>query len=192
MRVGFQPPVGVDVQAFSVHQEFLALGAFLDETSSSRDDAGGRVVDAVAEFEALQSALREGPLRDRGRGTAHDSPAARPVGHPVPEPAVPVVLVHRDADEADQRVGLDDGPGLVREQGGWDSNTVLRGRREYEFQDHKLRNLQDKIAQVVRRPEPVTCEKLPLQRDSMPLARAVYPYVCNPISNSPAPGTAGQ
>ena len=70
MRVGFQPPVGVDVEAFPVHQEFLTLGPLLEETSSPRDDAGGRVVDAVAEFETLQSALREGPLSDRCRRPA--------------------------------------------------------------------------------------------------------------------------
>ena len=38
MRVGFQPPVGVDVEAFPVHQEFLTLGPLLEETSSFRDD----------------------------------------------------------------------------------------------------------------------------------------------------------
>jgi len=38
MRVGFQPPVGVDVETFSVHQEFLALGSLLEETGSFRDD----------------------------------------------------------------------------------------------------------------------------------------------------------
>lgn len=64
-----QASVGRDVDSLPVDQEFLPLDVFPDEPGGERHSSECGVVDPVAEFQAMQSTRRQGPVRDGGRRT---------------------------------------------------------------------------------------------------------------------------
>ena len=64
-----QAPVGHDVDSLPVDQEFLPFDAFLDESGGERHSSGCGIVDPVSEFQAMQSARCQDPVRDGGRRT---------------------------------------------------------------------------------------------------------------------------
>lgn len=88
VRVGRQPPVGVNVDPLAVNEELCSLGALFDEASGSRHMSGCRVVHPVAEFKPFQAFVVERPICHGGGCPTCPASAAGPCSHPVPESEV--------------------------------------------------------------------------------------------------------
>ena len=74
------------VEAVAVVREALAFQAFVEEAGAGGHSAGGRVVGAVAEFEAVQAGVVVGPVDEGAEGDAGPCLSARP---PRPGPVGP-------------------------------------------------------------------------------------------------------
>ena len=71
-----QSSVGEHVDPIALHQQLAPLEPFGNEPGRASDRLRGGVVHSVAEFEAIQPAVGEGPVGDGGGGSRRPTSAA--------------------------------------------------------------------------------------------------------------------
>lgn len=99
-----QASIGHDIDSLPVDQEFLPFDAFLNESRSERHSPGSGVVDPVSELQTMQSARRQGPVRNGNHRAARPATSPRRGMGPVPEPRVAIPGIDAQGNEPEQQI----------------------------------------------------------------------------------------